>query len=355
MAIIDKPSDFFNTLLYAGNGNARSITGVGFQPDWVWIKNRSITANHALFDVKRGATKVVGSNTSTAEATEAQMLTAFGADGFSVGTDSTVNDNGSNIVSWNWLAGTAISNNAGSPVGTSLASSGSVNTTAGFSVVTYASNGNNYTVPHGLGVAPNVVIVKNRSIDKFWAVYHSSLGNTKATFLDTTAAADTDATYWQNTTPTSTVFSVGTNSGNNSGNAMVAYSFAEKTGYSKFGSYTGNGNADGAFVYTGFKPAWTLIKRTDSSTGGSWILFDNKRGANIINPINVVLAASNNQSEADWGTAYDCDYLSNGFKWRFSGGNGYNNTNGATYIYMAFAENPFVTSTGNGSIPTTAR
>ena len=346
MSIIDKPTDYFKTLLYSGNdGTGRSITGVGFQPDFVWIKDRSNVYKHGIFDVKRGVTKVVSSNSDSVEETISNSLTAFGTDGFTVGSNALVNGNNNNYASWNWKAGSAISNNAGSPVGTSLASSGSVNTDAGFSVVTYISNGNNYTIPHGLGVAPNVVIVKNRSIAKYWAVYHSSLGNTKALNLDSSAVPDTDNTYWQNTTPTSTVFSVGTNSGNNSGNAMVAYSFAQKQGYSKFGSYTGNNNANGTFVYLGFKPAFVMVKRTSATQG--WIMWDNKRpGFNLTNQS---LTANETGAEE---TGRTFDMLSNGFKLR--------NTNTATnaastYIYLAFAENPFVTSTDNNSIPATAR
>ena len=185
-----------------------------------------------------------------------------------------------------------------------------------------------------------------------WTVYHVTQGNTTRGILNETNAWGSNAA-WNNTTPTASVFTIGSGSVvNRSGSTYMAYCFADVQGYSKFGSYTGNGNADGTFVYTGFKPAWTLIKRTDSSTGGSWILFDNKRGTNVINPVDVVLAASNNQSESDWGTTYDCDYLSNGFKWRFNGSGGYNNASGATYIYMAFAENPFTSSAGT---PVTAR
>jgi len=342
MAIVDKPTDFFNTLLYTGNdGTGRSITGVGFQPDFVWIKDKSNDFKHGIFDVKRGVTKVVSSNSDSVEQTISNSLTAFGTDGFTVGSNALVNGNNNSYASWNWKAGTAISNNAGSPVGTSLASSGSVNTTAGFSVVTYISNGNNYTVPHGLGVAPNVVIVKNRSIDKFWAVYHSSLGNTKATFLDTTAAPDTDATYWQNTTPTSTVFSVGTNSGNNSGNAMVAYSFAEKIGFSKFGQFNGNSSDDGTFIYLGFKPAFVIIKRTNST--GNWVMQDNKRSSSGGFNENSYSLYSNSTTDQITDES-ELDLLSNG--WKFRNALTDNNAAGSTYIYMAFAENPFVSSSG---------
>jgi hypothetical protein len=348
MAIIDKPSDYFETILYSGNGGTQSISNLDFQPNWVWLKQRTGTTWHNLYDSQRGATKSVASNAADGEDTRSTGLTAFGSNGFSLGADANVNaGGGSTYVSWNWKAGTAISNNAGSPTGTSLASSGSVNTDAGFSVVTYASNGNNYTVPHGLGVAPNVVIVKNRSITKFWAVYHSSLGNTKSTFLDTAAIADADATYWQNTTPSSTVFSVGTNSGNNSGNAMVAYSFAEKQGYSKFSSYEGNGNANGTFVYTGFKPAFIMNKGSENAS--SWCITDVENSP--FNDGSLEFFKANEPDAQSSRSNYDI--LSNGFKMRTTDAD-YNGS-GNKYIYLAFAKNPFVTSTDNGSIPATAR
>jgi len=351
---IDKPTDYFNTKLYTGTGSSQSITGVGFQTDWTWIKDRDSTENHNIFDTVRTATKRISSNRNNAEDTQAQQLTAFGSDGFTVGTDSGANHSGRNYVSWNWLAGGSASSNSNG----SITSSVSANTTAGFSIVSYTGNGTaDATIGHGLSDTIAMIILKNRDDADNWWVYHKGLSNpsTKAILLNSTNAEFTPGTSAFNPSGFSTsVFSVkNDNASNSSGDDYIAYCFAGKQGYSKFGSYTGNGNADGTFVHTGFKPAWTLIKRTDSSTGGSWILFDNKRGNNVRNPVDVVMAASNNQSESDWGTTYDCDYLSNGFKWRYDGTGGYNNTSSGTYIYMAFAESPFVT--GATGIPTTAR
>ena len=358
MAIIDKPSDFFNTVLYAGTGNENTISGIGFQPDWTWLKSRTNGQPDVVSDSVRGATKQLYTADTQAETSYTQLLKSFNSDGFVLGTDSGINQNSQNFVSWNWKAGTT-SGISGSANITPNAYS--FNQDSGFSVVTYnGTDVSGNTVLHGLGAVPHVIFVKRRVSSGYdWVVYHKD--DVAGLYLNSTAVNNDSSSnniWFNGAAPTSTVFSIGTDGriGDNiSTGAYVAYSFAPKQGYSKFGGYTGNGNADGAFVYLGFKPAWLLVKRTDSATGGSWIMFDNKRGANIINPVDVVLAASNSQSEADWGTAYDCDFLSNGFKWRFSGGNGYCNTGGATYIYMAFAENPFVTSTDNGSIPTTAR
>ena len=352
---IDNPELYFQTKLYTGNDGTNAITLDGsenMQPDWVWIKGRGGYA-HNLIDSVRGVTKRLRANTNAAETTDSTGVTAFGTDGFTLGGQGGYNNDGDPFVAWNWKAGTSFTNDASSTGVGSIDSAGSVNTDAGFSITSYTGTGSAATVAHGLGVVPSVYILKNRTSTSNWFVYHKSTGATKSLFLDGSEAGITSSGYFNNTEPTSSVFSIGSESDlSGSSQNMIAYCFAEKKGYSKFGSYTGNGNADGTFVYTGFKPAWTLIKRTDSSTGGSWILFDNKRGNNVINPVDVVMAASNNQSESDWGTAYDCDYLSNGFKWRYDGTAGYNNTSGATYIYMAFAESPFVNSNG---IPNNAR
>ena len=364
MAIIDNPTDYFNTITWTGASNTagRSFTGVGFQPNLVWSKIRDDTYHHNWFDSVRGAgsDKEINSDTSGAEGSGDTdgygFISSFDTDGFtstpgtaSGGRNLEYNQNGNTFVAWNWLA----SNTTASNTDGSITSTVSANTTSGFSIVSYTGTGANATVGHGLGVAPSMILFKNYSSANNWLVYNKNLGATKFLYLNVTDAEGTDSGHFNDTEPTSTVFSVGTANGTNySGENLIAYCFAEKQGYSKFGSYTGNGSTDGTFVYTGFKPAFTLIKRTDSATGGSWILFDNKRGTNVINPVDVVLAASNNQTEADWGTTFDCDYLSNGFKWRFDGTAGYNNISGGTYIYMAFAENPFVTSTG---VPATAR
>jgi hypothetical protein len=331
---IDNPGLFFNTVLYTGDGtSSKAITGVGFQPDWVWLKARSSSYSHQLFDVVRGATKLL-----TSEATDVEQtlsgVTSFDSDGFTVGSDAGSNNNTTTFASWNWLAGGSASSNGDG----SITSSVSANTTAGFSIVSYTGTGANATVGHGLGVKPDMIINKTRdSTAQMWSVYHSSLGATKHLGLDRTNAEDTGSAYYQDTEPTSSVFSVGSEAATNySSAALIAYCFAEKKGYSKFGSYTGNGNADGTFVYTGFKPAWIMIKRYDGGSN-NWLILDNKRSP--INEMDDGLFPDANSAE---GTGYKCDFLSNGFKWRLSGSG--ENGSGYTYIYMAFAESPFVTS-----------
>jgi hypothetical protein len=340
---IDKPDDYFNTLLYTGNGSTQSITGVGFQPDWVWIKNRTSAEASGVFDAVRGVTKMLSTQNTDAETTDANSLTAFGGDGFSVGSSLRLNQSTNNIVSWNWLAnGAGVSNTAGS-----ITSTVSANTTSGFSIVSYTGTGANATVGHGLGVAPDMIITKVRANSgNNWAVFHKSLGAGNIIWLNLTNAVSADTSFWNNTTPTSSVFSIGTQGDTNrSANTIIAYCFAEKKGFSKFGSYTGNGNADGPFVYTGFKPAFVLVDNKNQAD--DWYMFDNKRSS--FNQVQANLKPNANAAEAS-STSYAFDFLSNGFKLRSSTGAVNNNTD--TLIYMAFAENPFVTST---SIPTTAR
>jgi hypothetical protein len=254
MAIIDKPSDYFNTVLYTGNGGTQSITGLDFAPNWVWIKDRGDTGYHQLVDTVRGATKYLSSNATNAEGTEAAGLTSFNSDGFSLGNNTNYNSGDPRTyVSWNWKAGgTASSNTDGS-----ITSSVSANTTSGFSIVSYTGTGANATVGHGLGSVPAMILFKNLDRVGEWIVYNKNLGATKFLYLNVTDAEGTDSGHFNDTEPTSTVFSVGTaNNTNFSGENLIAYCFAEKQGYSKFGSYTGNGNADGTFVYLGFKPAF---------------------------------------------------------------------------------------------------
>ena len=338
---IDKPTDYFNTVLYTGDGNVgHAITGVNFRPDMVWLKERSSTSNHQLGDAVRGATKYLQPNTTDNELTDSNRFSSFDSDGFTQGANNGVNESGQTYVAWNWLADntTGSSNTDGD-----ITSSVSANTTAGFSVVTYTGSGtSNDGVGHGLGVKPNVIFVKHRTKTEHWAVHHDGLTSGKQLYLNLTNAEET--TQFGSEGHTSSVFKLGTNvMVNLSGDTYVAYCFAEKKGFSKFGSYTGNGNADGTFVYTGFKPAWVMVK--SSSAVESWYTYDNKR--NTFNPLDKGLV--NNQNIAEF-TFAPWDFTSNGFKARqnWSG----NNTSGETYIYMAFAENPFVTSTG---IPTTAR
>jgi hypothetical protein len=342
---IVKPSDYFNTLTWTGDGNSsRNITGVGFQPDWVWGKCRNTTVSHALYDAVRGGSKLLNSNATSAEGTNA-ALSAFISDGFTVNSDSYLNGNSNTYVAWNWKANGQGSSNTDGSINTTYTS---VNTTAGFSISKYTGTGSNATVGHGLGVAPNMVLVKSLSGGGDWTSYHSVLGNTKYMRLNSTNAVGTQSSYWNDTSPTSTVFSLGSaGDTNTNGGTHVAYCFAEKKGYSKFGSYTGNGNADGTFVYTGFKPAFIFSKKTNAS-GTSWTIWDNKRSP--FNPADKILHPNNTNAD---NTADDTDFLSNGFKLRATA-SGMNN-NGDSYIYMAFAENPLVANSGTDGVPATAR
>jgi len=343
---LDKPSDFMDTVLYTGNGSSQNIGGLDFQPDWVWIKSRSLVKDHDLYDSVRGADFPLESNTDVAEQDAGgQGLTSFRSDGFAIGNRSTINSSSATQVSWNWKAGTSFTNDASATGIGSIDSAGSVNTDAGFSIVSYTGTGSTATVGHGLGTAPAMILIKGRSFVDEWLVYHQSMGNTHAINLNLNNASSSSINYWRNTTPSSSVVYIGANDKHNkSSETYIAYCFAEKQGYSKFGSYTGNGNANGTFVYTGFKPALVICKKADSDTN-DWFLMDNKR--NGFNGQNYNLEANTNEAEQ---SNSDIDILSNGFKTR-SSGNGHN-TNGHGYIYMAFAENPFVTSTG---VPATAR
>ena len=340
---IDKPSSYFNTKLYTGTGATQSITGVGFQPDWVWIKDRTNAYGHDIYDVIRTATYRIQSNDASAEST-ASGLTSFNSDGFTLGSYIGNNTNTANYVSWNWLAnGAGVSNTAGT-----ISSTVSANTTSGFSIVSYTGNGSSgATVGHGIGSTVGMILVKGRSFVDNWAVYHKSIGGTGLLELNGTGGTNTVSTRWNNTNAGATVFTLGNNSQvNGSGSTYIAYCFAEVKGYSKFGSYIGNGNADGTFVYTGFKPAFVLLK-SSSNSGWNWRLSDNKRdNFNSANNKNLFPSSS----DAEVTSEKDVDFLSNGFKLR-TNDNGVN-TSGWTIIYMAFAENPFVSSKG---IPTTAR
>ena len=343
---IDKPSDYFVTKLFTGNGSTQSITGLDFQPDWVWFKNRSSTQNHRLFDSVRGAGKNIVSNNTGAEidagtGTDGQ-LRSFTSDGFTVGSDGSVNHNNENIVSWNWKAGTSVSGTT-TGSGTGKAYSGSVNTTSGFSIIKYIGNGTaGHSIPHHLGITPEIIIAKRLSDAGEWYVFSTGMGNTKHMRLNQTGAEDTANTIWNNTSPTSSVFTVGTNVDMNTNNdPVIAYSFNSVQGFSKMGEYTGNGNADGPFIYTGFKPAFVMIKRTVGGTD-NWVMYDNKRSP--FNEANENLAAN---ASSTTNTGIKIDMLSNGFKCRVTEGN--TNVSGNTYTYMAFAENPFVASNYNAA------
>ena len=346
---IDKPSKYFTAKLHTGTGSAQSITGLEFAPKFTWIKDRTSANNPRVYDIIRGATVELYPSLTDGDITQAQSLTSFNSDGFSVGTLAQVNTNGNNYVSWNWRGSdsSAVSNTSGT-----ITSTVSANTTSGFSIVSYTANNSlNKTVGHGLGVAPKMILIKvrNNTADPTgFVVYHASNGANYSMNLHLTNAKVSNTTSFSNTSPTSTVFSVGDDGGNWGTNFStynyIAYCFAEVKGYSKFGSYTGNGNADGTFVYTGFKPAWIMVKGS-SFAGDNWNIRDNQRTP--INPANKNLLANDSRAEEPY---YATDLLSNGFKARTSEAG--HNSSGQTYIYMAFAENPFCSSKG---IPTTAR
>ena len=346
---IDDPSAYFQTKTYTGNGSARALTFDGnsdLQPDWVWIKKRSggSATSHVVTDVVRGLNKQLFINEAAAEESYTSVLTAFGSNGFSLSTAGLVNTNTNTYVAWNWKAGTSFTNDAsGTGIG-SIDSAGSFNNDSGFSIVSYTGTGSNGTLKHGLNSTPSTIIVKERGGDGNWIVYHSTLGNGKYLSLTDTGAAVTASNYWNNTSPTSSVFTVGTTGNvNGSSKTYIAYCFADVKGYSKFGSYVGNGSSSGTFCYTGQKSSFIMIKATSGTE--NWRMYDNKR--NGFNVDNEQLFPNLSNAEA---SDADLDILSNGFKCRRNSG-GFNNS-GTTYIYMAFAENPFVTSSG---VPATAR
>ena len=324
---------------------------MGFQPDLTWIKQRGDNTNNVLYDSVRGPYWTIQSNTTAIQSAD-DGLTGWNSDGFNIGNVDTTNLNTSTYVGWNWKAGTSVSGNT-TGSGTSKAYTGSVNTTSGFSIIKYSGNGTaGHTIPHHLGSVPKTIIMKridatggSAGLDA-WQVYHQSLGNTKRLVLNSTGGEDASTTYFNDTTPTSSVFTLGTGpAGNNTDYGYIAYCFAEKQGYSKFGSYTGNGNSDnGTFVYTGFKASYVIIKQTNAS-GEAWIIKDNKRGA--FNQNNPTLFANVNTAESN--REYT-DFLSNGFKCKDN--SSAFNASGASYIYMAFAEAPLV---GTNNVPCTAR
>ena len=349
---IDDPSAYFQTMIYTGNGAVRSLTNDGnsdLQPDWIWIKRRDSTGNHMSIDSTRGVTKVVYPHIANLEETLSNRVTSFDSDGYSTANEDANTDTGT-FVAWQWKAnaGTTSSNSNGDITSTVQASS-----TAGFSIVTYTATATaGDTVGHGLSSQPEMIMVKKRAGgDAYgWGVWHTGLSNnngTKQLILDTSAAEATQDMFNDAIFPSSsaTVFATGQNNHTNfpSGATYVAYCFNSVQGYSKFGKYTGNNNADGPFVYTGFKPAWLMIKRTDNSEG--WHIVDHKRD---VNENNARLQAETNGGEDT--SEGGLDMLSNGFKIKTTWA-GFN-ADGGSYIYMVVAEHPFVSSKG---VPTTAR
>ena len=347
---LDNPELYFQTKLYAGNGSSQSITFDGsenMQPDWVWIKSRTDTRKHNLYDVVRGTNKRLVSNATSAEDEPDNNagVNSFNSDGFTVGSETDVNGSSRNFASWNWKAGGSASSNTDG----SITSTVSANTTSGFSIVSYTGNGTDgATVGHGL-TSPKLVLIKDRDNATPWLMYgypnHPAFPNDGSLIkLNENSAMVTDDSTTELSIGSSTVTFVDAGSAINANSTQfIMYCFQEKKGYSKFGSYVGNGSTDGTFVYTGFKPAFVMVKRTDSTA--NWQILDNKR--NTYNPWNTALFPDTNEPDT---TDYSTDHLSNGFKLRVTTTS--RNGSGASYIYMAFAENPFVTSTG---VPATAR
>ena len=339
----DPPSNYFNTVLYAGNGSTQNITGVGFQPDWSWIKNRtsSTSDSHVWTDSVRGVTKEIQSNNQSAQTTNADGLTAFGADGFSLGDDDLYNTNTETYVSWSWKAGTSFSNDASATSIGTIDSTGTVSTKSGFSIISYTgdstgTDGTNSTVAHGLSSAPEWIIFKPLDTCD-GAVYHKKATSASNRLLlfsaSATSAESSDNTFFQGADPTNQVFSIGAKKNVNSNGGMIAYCFHSVEGFSKFGSYEGLGSTDGPFIFTGFRPAWIMIKNLDSS--GNWGIWDTKR--NTENVSFNILRAGESDSENNTQPNNNIDTLSNGFKVR---GNTGLSGNAETYVYMAFAEQP---------------
>jgi hypothetical protein len=338
---INKSTEHFNTVLNTATGT-QSVTGVGFQPDFLWLQTRSTGANPHLMDAVRGSSKIIKSSTNDAESTNATFITSFDSDGFSLG-GANWSDNRT-VANWCWKANGAGSSNTDGTITSTV----SANQTAGFSIVSWSptTTSTPQTIGHGLGVAPSMMIVRNRDVAGDWRVYHSSLGATKALNLNGTNSQINDNGFWNDVEPTSSVFTTGNGYSYTTGGSTdnyIAYCFAEKTGYSKFGSYAGNNNADGTFVYTGFSPAFVLVKRYGGGTQ-NWGILDNKRpGYNLTSKM---LNPNTNGAE---GTNNGVDLLSNGFKFRSSDGNSNGYSDG--YIYMAFGQS----LVGSNNVPCTAR
>ena len=336
---IDDPSAYFQTTLYTGNGGTQSITGVGFKPDMTWLKKRNGTANHHLVDAVRGVGYYLYPNLGNAQGGNgATLLTSFNSDGFTLDAGADSNASGATGVGWSWKAGNLANGQGSANTDGSLSSSVSANQTSGFSIVTYNGRDATDTIGHGLGAEPSVILFKCRSnTGSDWYSYWKPLGNNSTIRLNNTGGTSSPTGLWNTTSPTSSVFTViSSDVINRVGRTFVAYCFAEKTGYSKFGSYVGNGNADGTFVYTGFKPAFVMFKGNNTS---DWQLWDNKR--DTFNPVEKAIHPNANGGAS---TDQDIDFLSNGFKIRSN--QAHLNGSGVEFIYMAFAEAPLVGTNG---------
>jgi len=328
---------YFDATLYTGTGATLSVTNAGgFQPDFVWLKSRSAATNHQAFDAVRGATKVSVINAAEAESTSANTITSFNSNGFTVGTNTAINTSSATYVAWQWWAGgSTVTNTTGS-----ISAQVRASTTTGFSIATYTGNGTGgATIGHGLGAAPSMLIFRNRdAADNSALVWHTGFNTNQGQMLLSSTAAiynPGNGLYFNSTTPGASVVTLGTSGGTNgSGSNMIMYAWTPIAGFSAFGSYTGNGSTDGPFVFTGFRPRYVMAKV--SSTTGPWNIFDSSRGTYNVNTPDIWA----NSAIAETGN--NIDFLSNGFKIRDAGGD--LNGSSATYIYMAFAENPFKNS-----------
>ena len=331
---ISKSSSFFNSTIYTGNGTVDTALTTGtFQPDLTWFKNRGTTESHMWMDAVRGATNYIQSNSTAAQGTSSDKISAFTSTGVTLGSGAETNENSQPLVCWAWKAnGSGSSNSDGT-----ITSTVSVDSTSKFSIVKWTGNSTaGATVGHGLGAAPSFMIIKNLGASTQWLTWWDFFANTEMMYLNLTNAKGTGQTYLNSTTPTSSVITLGGGADENQ-NDMIAYCFAEVPGFSKFGTYTGNGVVDGAFVYLGFKPSFVVIKREDQTT--NWVVYDNKRDS--YNTGSKVLLPDNSASETS-GTQ-KIDLLSNGFKLRSTG----NNTNDSSpYVYMAFGQ-PIVSTNNN--------
>ena len=345
---INKSTAHFNTKLYTGDGTtSNTITGIGFQSDMAWFKARSTTDSHFLTDSVRGITKYIRPSATNAEETETTAITSLTSDGYVLSTAGNVNDNNVTYASWNWKAGTSVSGNSGGS-GTAKSYTGSVNTTAGFSIIKYIGNGaSGHTIPHHLGAIPQMMIIKNLTTGSTnWMIYHKTMGNTKAIYF-TDASQDIDAGWWNNTSPTSSVFTLGNHANHNANNnSMIAYCFADVKGYSKMGGYKGNNltGSNSPFIYTGFTPSFLMVKKISDTN--HWIIWDNKRSTkNGKNIIDKKLYANINNAE---NGNDDVSFLSNGFKFNTNTGD-WNATE--DYLYMCFGQS----IVGSNDVPATAR
>ena len=337
---INKSTDHFFTKLWSGTNSGETISGIPFQPDFNWTKQRTGTQDHVVVDAVRGVQKTFFTNAEDAEYTLSDGITAWTSDGFTHGTNNRYCEASNTFASWSWKANGAGSSNSDG----SITSTVSANTTSGFSIVKFTGTGANATIGHGLGVAPKMILVKTTGTGS-WIVYHKGMGATKNLLLDATNAEATVSTMWNDTAPTSSVFSVGSNGATNgNGATMMAYCFADVSGYSKMGSYTGNGNADGTFIYTGFKPNFVITKKVSGTA--DWMIRDNKRD---FNGQWRDLYANNTNAETSPDSNTQSELLSNGFKLRMSHSN--HNESGGTYIYIAFGQ----TMVGSNNVPCTAR